>query len=606
MYRRGRSLRITPDVLADHILHTACLTPQGQQIGYIREVFEKYGGICPAQLLRNLAELDWRVNRTSGGSTVDLLSEVWGDITREFATADASGRVIILEVLTDFSYYQPRRMLDIAEFAMRNPTEDADDGSRPYRIVHRHVLAKLPTLLRHVGYSLECLPRACDLLWQLDLGDEQPLNTQLDHGLKVLAEFASYDPGKPVTYNDAVLQWVRRRVEAADSAPHITKLCDILDLFLEKCGRTTHSEGAVFSLRPFLVSEQNTRQIRDRAIDTLERLLLSADARTALRAVKSFRKVLHDPMPIGNPQVPGEICKAWEPEQLHVLDIFGRSLQRSRFAIVTFRILGSIRWAARFSRNDATRKRASLLADSLLPGFQLQLTELLLGEHQSLVDGQDYDGDVASSQAKQETRLKNDSVSLSNQIIQDYPNPVDAVHMISAALDLVRLDERPGSPATFLATIGEVNLAYSYEMCEATLATPERSLASCFAFLVAPIRRLHPEKGLDLLRRALASPHAVLWLAVGFYYYCPGWIESVADEDIEIIGKLVAHPNLAVRRMAIGAAWNLGKVRPQAAKQYVLSIDIGNDTTLADDLFLRLCSGVGVPWVSLRMMNSTG
>ena len=38
-------------------------------------------------------------------------------------------------------------------------------------------------------------------------------------------------------------------------------------------------------MRPFLVSEPNTRQIRDRAIDTLERLLLSDDARTALRAI---------------------------------------------------------------------------------------------------------------------------------------------------------------------------------------------------------------------------------------------------------------------------------------------------------------------------------
>ena len=148
--RRGRSLRITPDVLADHILHNACLTPQGRQTGYIREVFDKFGGICPAQLLRNLAELDWRVNRTSGGSPVDLLSEVWGDIRREFATADASGRLRILDILDGLlvlpaeTHPRHRRVRD-EESDERGRRREQAVSDRPSQ-----VLANLPALLRRV------------------------------------------------------------------------------------------------------------------------------------------------------------------------------------------------------------------------------------------------------------------------------------------------------------------------------------------------------------------------------------------------------------------------------------------------------------------------
>src|SRR6266545_6087217 len=34
LLRRGRGVRIAPDVLSDHILHRACITEQGQLTGY--------------------------------------------------------------------------------------------------------------------------------------------------------------------------------------------------------------------------------------------------------------------------------------------------------------------------------------------------------------------------------------------------------------------------------------------------------------------------------------------------------------------------------------------------------------------------------------------
>jgi hypothetical protein len=76
LLRRGYTLRITPDILSDHILYKRCLTPQGEPTGYVQEIFEKFKSICPAEVLRNLAELDWRIRNVSGEET-DLLADIW-------------------------------------------------------------------------------------------------------------------------------------------------------------------------------------------------------------------------------------------------------------------------------------------------------------------------------------------------------------------------------------------------------------------------------------------------------------------------------------------------------------------------------------------------
>jgi hypothetical protein len=595
VYRAGRSLRITPDVLADHILHKACLTLQGRQTGYIPAVFREFGGICPAQLLRNLAELDWRVNRTSGGSPVDLLEEVWGDVMREFATAEAHGRVRILDVLTDFSYYQPRRILDIAEFAMKNPTGEVGDRGRPYQLGHLDVLDKLPALLRRVCYSPEWLPRACELLWQLGRDDDRPTNPHPDHPLRVLADLAGYDRDKPVYFNAALFGCVERWAGSSDAARHVGKLCDILDPLLEKTGHTSYADGVKVTMEAFHVSEPNTRQVRDRVIALLERLLSCDDPRVPLRAAKSFGKALNNPMSLFNMKIGTDQCQVWAPEQLRILDILERFMSKRRFAIATLSALGSVRWTARYNLNSDVKSRARRLGDSVVPDFDMQLTELLWGDYQSLVTDVDFDGDVTTSLARREARQQETSRSLAKQVVERWPDPSDGLDVLSRCLDLVLLDDRVTKPATFLLAIGEVSLDYLHGLCEAIIETPERSLARYLDVLVTPIRLAEPKWGLDLLGRALDSRNPVLWQGVASFYYHAGWVESVCDEDVLLIERLLKGPNLNARGMAIGALWNLGKARPHAAKGLALSVELEGNDSLAEELFMRLEMGTGVP-----------
>src|SRR5205823_659637 len=159
------------------------------------------------------------------------------------------------------------------------------------------------------------------------------------------------------------------------------------------------------------------------------------------------------------------------------------------------RALGSIRWAARYNRNTEVKERACQIRDSIVPDFDMRLTELLLGDHSPLREDDDYDGDVTASFTRRRARLEQMSRSVAKQIVRDHPDPRDGLDVLSSCLDLIHLEERFGRPETFLFGVAGESLGYAIGLCEAILASPDRSLASHFDLLLMPIHRSDPERG---------------------------------------------------------------------------------------------------------------
>jgi hypothetical protein len=191
LQRFGSGLRLVPDVLADHILHNACLTDSGLLTGYAKQVYERFASICLAQVLTNLAELDWRVRNATGKEST-LLTEVWNSIEHDFLRGSHATRCQLLGNLEDVSYYQPAQVLRLIELAIEHPSADERErDSAPCASNSQlDVLHRLPGLLQQVGHSLEHLPRCCDLLWQLGRDDPRPTNSTSDHPMRILAELS--------------------------------------------------------------------------------------------------------------------------------------------------------------------------------------------------------------------------------------------------------------------------------------------------------------------------------------------------------------------------------------------------------------------------------
>lgn len=111
--------------------------------------------ICPAQVLSNLSELDWRIHRSTSQET-NLPESIRQAIQTEFASASNASRCQILSVLKEAAYHQPRQVLEIVEFALRNPIPpDENETTKFHQFTHANVLGKLPELLKRIGFTLD-------------------------------------------------------------------------------------------------------------------------------------------------------------------------------------------------------------------------------------------------------------------------------------------------------------------------------------------------------------------------------------------------------------------------------------------------------------------
>ena len=138
LLRRGNTLRIVPDVLADHILHQVSVTPQGQKTGYADNIFNKFASlIALARSCATCLSLNWRL-RKSGTQDLDLLGGVWQSIEQEFQEASNQGRCTSLGILENVAVYQPVKTLGLVEYATRNPATKSGDPelSKIYEFTH--------------------------------------------------------------------------------------------------------------------------------------------------------------------------------------------------------------------------------------------------------------------------------------------------------------------------------------------------------------------------------------------------------------------------------------------------------------------------------------
>ena len=75
------------------------------------------------------------------------------------------------------------------------------------------MLRELPTLLRRISYTLDFIPRCFSLLWELGRDDARELNPNREHAMRVLADLASYDMGKPFVVSHLMLDALEKLIE---------------------------------------------------------------------------------------------------------------------------------------------------------------------------------------------------------------------------------------------------------------------------------------------------------------------------------------------------------------------------------------------------------
>jgi hypothetical protein len=583
LIRRGSSLRITPDVLSDHILHEACITAHGEITGYAKNIFDSFSHLFPKPILRNLAELDWRMQRTEK-LAANVFSSIWGALCTEFKESSHWGRCQILDLLSNVAFYQPAHTLDLIKFAIREPAEAVEDVVMAgyFSFTHDHVLHKLPQLLRNIGYNLEYLEQCCDILWKLGRDDSRPTHSTPDHPMRILCDHATYELDKYYAFNQAVLDAVTRWLRSPDAYTHIHSPLDVLDAMLVKSGHSDYSEGYNVIMRPFLVNREQTQHLRDQALDLIHRCARSGETNVALRAIGSLAKALHPPVPYFDMEIAQEDYAQWLPEEEHILIWLEDLVTQLQNPLIYLRILEALASAILFSQLERIRYRAREIIARIPDSHDLRMMKILASANTAIWMIDDHEESGPSGPERpwryQEQRVIEDFVE---EFIGEHAEPIEGLRYLHDTVEtLQQYGIRPELLA-FVMCLSEKHPGYVVPMIETLLDNPINHLSPYIAWLLRGIRLHDVSSALDFQRRIAESGDSTLAFSLTHVFRWDVWTTSLQLEDLETVQRLMTYDSPSVSTTAIETLARIGQRKPDWVIPLALTLEIETSTKRA-------------------------
>ncbi|NJK29275.1 MAG: restriction endonuclease [Acaryochloris sp. RU_4_1] len=579
LLQRGTKWRITPDVLADYILHKACLTDQGDSKGYSQEIFDAFREFYPTQVLRNLAELDWRV-RFSNEQETNLLDTVLQSLREEFKQASNLDRYKLLDLIKEIAYYQPEYSLKMVQFAMRHPATAPEDESIPecYRFTHYNVLSKLPEILNRISYTLDYVPICCDLLWQMGRDDPSRPYNNPPESIRVLIDLAKYGIDKSLKFNWKVLEAIERWLQEPDAHDHIYSPLDILDSFFEKEIKHNDYDGRSLKIKTFSVDHKITQSIRVKALKLIKGLLTSDNIKDTLRSLESLRKALKELHDRSNQPIE-EANRWWEPEQLEILEMIDSLVTRDIESLVQLKVIEKIDWYARWSSSNAVQQKTQNIIDSIPRTYELKLTG-------TLSDNYRWNSQADESLLGWEERkqfIRQIIKDLAESFLKKYSSPYQGIQILNKRLQMLSTNGIKIS-TNFLSSLAELNPSYSIELCEQVLEIGDCPLAPQIASMLYHARGFDVERAIKVFQVAVNSGISSFCQSFA-EQYCAWKNDITPDAFRELIQKLLLHIDLKVKKSAIASLAILIQSQSQLAISLALDIEINENMELAEELF---------------------
>ena len=573
LLRRGDGLRITPDVLSDHILHKACLTDQGEPTGYAVKIFNSFREIYPSPILRNLAELDWRVSLSKQQET-NLLSTILQDLREEFKKAPTNlDRCKMLDLLKEIAYYQPKYSLNIVEFIIRNPLVTEKRGT--YDFTHSNVIKELPEIIERIGNNLEYVPQCCELLWQIGRNDQSKTYNNPPESIRSLVNFAKYEIDKPYDFNWQVLKTVEKWLQESDIHDHIYSPLDILDPLLDKEIEHRLYDGISLKISTFSVIREETQEIRQNVLEVIQNLLNSSNLKVVLRALKSLSKALQE-LENRSSEPLEEVNQLWESEQLEILEMINSLVISDN--IEPFVCLNSIEyldWYSRHSSSEAVKLKARDIIDSVPKTDDLKLTGVLSSNY--LWDWQE--GEIHYDWNRKE-QIDTD---IAKTFLERYPFPQNGIQALNERMQIISANGGKISPL-FLEMLPRLNPNYSIEICEQLLKLEDCPLSLHMASILYQAKDSDIQRSIKVVKNAVNSDRLSFCASFAKKYWA--WDKDFTQEDLtEITQTLLTHPDFEVRKLAISSLAMLIQSQPKSTLSLVLNIEISGHEELAEELF---------------------
>ncbi len=597
LLRRGGLVRITPDVLSDHILHDACITNHGNPTDFAQDVYNQFAERAAERLLPNLAELDWRLKQ-SGDNSPGVLQEIWDDIENRFDEADWRERRNILKQIKGATRYLPLQALRLAERAVQEPIEVENEHRDGF--VEAQIAREVTEILRRVGLSLDFLPRSLQLLWEMT-ADENTSTSQKAHSK--LKDIAEYGRWKPPQVQKVVLDKAEEWLDAGDAFDREPErpLVDVVEPILKKSAESTYTEGHAFAISPFIVNRGSSyiRNLRKCAFRILQTYGVSPNATlwTALRVLDVFIDMLRGPTALAGMRVTEEDIEKFDPERIWALGAIQEMLDHWDSPILDLKTVRRLYWHAEhgdIQRLPRAQHRMETIINDIESSFELRLFRSLQSRMNFRMPDPDDPAEGFEEHASESETLRRETAQ---DFLEKYPDPQNGKAEIESRL--TRLDElgdtlgqSQPNPRAFLKLLTKANPEYGIELIRSAIDDPSICLANYVGAMLSALKESREEVALQLAQETTQAHNS---LARSVARSHDAWHEAAHTEGVDLWGELLQHPDNRVRHTALRSLKSLafnGETDP--VLQHAPRTLVDDDPEVADKLFSLFDGGHGI------------
>jgi hypothetical protein len=614
----GKLVRIVPDVLSDFILHEACFTPDGVPTGWANRVYKAVADLRLDVVLRNLAELDWRVRTAPTSqdqlavvlatSETGLLDSIWLDIEERFRSSSLAERKGWLTRLERIAFMQPHRVWPLVEIACNEPVaEDPGEVSSILRpllgpTTQGDVLAALGPILRGIARDDNYTARCADLLWEMGR-DLETKPSYSPSAIETLRHLAAYESSKAFTFSFIILECCREWMNDPNIHTYRHSILKVISPMLGRRVDWTGTEKRWHSNGSYILPPEPLQKLRRSALELVEHCALSGSRRVVLEALHTLATPISEEglWEIRNENP--EEWQWWESEQLAALEIVARIAQRNDDPFVRLKIWEALHEQAERGPRTNVQDRAREILETLPLSFESRFILLLTNGHiarcyrRTWVTPEEDDDDWLKAdkgtrhliEQKHYQRDLEFARQVTREWIKQHPDPYEGFDVLDEWIERIETsgwwNESWTRSNPFMVQLAIDYPSYARTWCEIAPEKPEARTTGKCDDLLCELRRQDQEEALKLAQRFLASNHPNLWLRVAASYAWRCWPSEPLPEELQIIRDMLAYHYPQVRRRAADIVSAISSTEMNLAVDIVLETDIGEDSELANGLF---------------------
>lgn len=535
--RRGAQHRLMPDVLGDYLIDESCIVED--RLSHFAEEILAASADSPLLLrniVLNLGRLDWR--RTDGEtSDSQLLDQVWRSF--ETISSDHDDR---LDAVRAVSVYQPRQALDLAGRLLRQGV----------------ALEVVPEILRNIAYTAEYLDEAVALLWEMGRQDDRQTGPHPSHPMRVLAEMAAFEDGKPFEINDAILAFALAQADRDDVWAGAHTPLDLLEPYLATEGVHDESTSRGVTMTPYQLRYDLVQPYRARVVDKLFDLMDRPEPVASRKAALAVQNALRAPLGLMNSAPCEKALALYDAEFTGTLERLEARLKAGAPDLVAIGIAASVHWHADYG--DVTKGAAQAVLDAMPQTLDFKVAAAMADGWGNLFldrTTEDWPDNVQAWMDVAEA-----------EVSTAFPDVAQRLAYIERQMErLAAAGVSLDSAHIFIRTLTAADPEFSRALIAAAEDRPDARLSAYVSSALFTIRKIAPAEAhavltswldgdVEMLRRATPS---VIW----------GDFESFSPEDLALLRRMLTDRDHVV---VLGAVQALRVSRPPDAVLLDLSL----------------------------------